>query len=177
MSDWRTAPVWYVKDGRRILDDRGEPLAVVSVQGRRELLSFLLSRNRTPERSLTDAAGAPLLRYTTKVGDFTSWLKVVDSGGTPIGRIDRNGTIFTAFKDRFTVRDASGAEIGRIDNPVKAHEFVFLDHAGARIARGLRVEEDSWDVQRETAAIAGPWPEFTAAFFLSVRQFLVRMNS
>jgi hypothetical protein len=167
MSDWRKVLFYAAEDRSRILNDRAEPIAVIVGQGRSEFLSFLLSRNRTPDYRVTDPSGEALFRFQYKTGDFRSWLKVMHADGSLIARIDRIGTRFTTFKSRFVVRGSSGEELGRIDNPVLGHEFVINDHAGTRMARGVRHGQSTWSVQRENVA-EGFWPEIAAAFFLSI---------
>jgi hypothetical protein len=174
-TDWRTATVCTIKDGH-VLGERGEPLARVTGSPWRWWLGRLLSIDRSPRMVITDPAGTPLFGFTSKQGSFRSWIKVFDPDGALIARLDRDGTIFTKWRERFTIRDASGVEIGKVDNPRHGYEFVLLDHAGTRIAQGVRREVYAWEVRRDAAPAgpATPWPELTIAFFFCVLTLIHR---
>ena len=163
MNDWRSAPVCRISDSR-IVDDRGEVLAIAPGSGVRDLLAAVFRRGPIPPVTTPD--GTPLFSYEQKVGAFKNWLKIRSPDNQLIARIDQIGNLFTAFKRRYTIREASGAEIGRIDNPRLRAEFVVFDGDGTCVARGIRQGQFAWEVSRE-AERDSPWPEITAAFFMS----------
>lgn len=166
MTDWRSAPITYMGGTSAIRDERGQPLAVVHGQTWGEWFAYLLSRNSSPFYRVVGPDGMPLFSLDKKVGSFRSWVKVMGPDLALVARIDRIGTIFTSFKRRYAIRDASGVEIGRIDSPVMGYEFVVLDAAGTCVARGTRRGQSSWEVRRDVV-MESPWPELTAAFFIS----------
>jgi hypothetical protein len=156
---------------RSIVDERGRPLAALFDPPWREWFSGIFSRDRKPGLDVRDPSEVSLFRYDYKAGDLRTWVKVMDADGAPITRIDRKATRFTSVKARFVIRDASGLEIGGIENPTLGQEFIVLDHSGTRIAGGTRQGLTEWRVQWEHEA-AGPWPELVAAFFLCVDTLL-----
>jgi hypothetical protein len=163
VSDWRSAPICLI-NGSRIVNDRDETLAAAPRPALRDLLTAAFRRDPIPP--VTAADGTPLFSYEKKVGRFKNWLKIYGPDRRLIVRIDQIGTMFTAMKRRYTIRDASGAEIGRIDNPRLGLEFVVLDGDGALVARGTKRDQDGWEVSRP-AVRDSPWPEVVAAFFMS----------
>lgn len=163
VTGWRSAPICLV-NGDRIVDDRDEVLALAPRPGLRETLTGMLRRDPVPPVTAPD--GTPLFSYETKIGRFKNRLTVFDPDHRPIVRIDQVGNLFTTMKRRYTIHDASGAEIGRIDNPRLGREFVVLDGDGATVAKGIKRDQDGWEVIR-SAVRDSPWPELVAAFFMS----------
>lgn len=163
MSDWRSAPICLIS-GSKIVDDRDDVLALPPRPGLREMLTSVFRRGPIPP--VTSPDGTPLFSYEKKVGSFKNWLKIYGPDHELLVRIDQIGNQFTAMKRRYTIRDATGTQIGRIDNPRLGQEFVVLDDAGTPIARGVRRGEDGWEVSRPVVRDS-PWPEIAAAFFMS----------
>jgi hypothetical protein len=166
VSDWRTVTFYAAEDRKRIINDRGEPILFVSGQMWRALAGFVLSLNRTPKYTVSGPSGETLFAFQYKASNFRSWLKVLDIDGSLIARIDRIGSRFH-FKSRYTVRDAAGAEIGRIDNPKLGVEFVIHARDDVVMATGVLRGQSTWVVERKNVPDM-PWPEITAAFFLSI---------
>lgn len=162
MSDWRSAPICLI-GGSKIVDDRDDVLVIPPRLSLRIMLTSVLRRQVPP---VTSPAGTPLFSYKTKVSTFRNWLKIYDPDHELLVRIDQIGNQFTALKRRYTIRDATGTQIGRIDNPRLRQEYVVFDDAGTLVARGVRRGEDGWEVSRPTVRDS-PWPETVAAFFLS----------
>jgi hypothetical protein len=163
VSDWRSVPVSRI-GGAEVLDEDGRVLASRPSLGWADLRAvFRLRRSPT---EVVGPHGIVVFAYETKIGPLTNWLKVRDPNGALIARIDQIGNLFTAFRRRYTIRDASGAEIGRIDSPRIKVEYVVLDGDGQCVARGVRRGESGWQVEREVVKDS-PWPEIVTAFFLS----------
>lgn len=162
MSDWQSAPICVIS-GSEIVNDRDDVLVVPPRLSLRIMLTSVFRRQVPP---VTSPDGTPLFSYKTKVGSFKNWLKIYDPDHELLVRIDQIGNRFTALKRRYTIRDATGTQIGRIDNPRLRQEFVVLDVAGTLVARGVRRGEEGWEVSRP-AVRDSPWPEIAAAFFLS----------
>src|SRR4051794_39683792 len=99
MSDWHTVLYYAAEDRHRIVNERGEPIAVIAGQHWSDWLSFLLSLNRTPAYKVTAPTGEALFAFQYKTGDFRSWLKVMNADGELISRIDRIGARFK-FKSK-----------------------------------------------------------------------------
>jgi hypothetical protein len=163
VSGWRSAPICLIS-GSKIVNDRDEVLAVAPRPGLRELLTAVFRPGPIPPVTAPD--GTPLFSYETKVGSFKNWLKIYGPDHRLIVRIDQIGNLFTAMKRRYTIRDATGTEIGRIDNPRLGHEFLVLDGDGTPVARGIRRGQEGWEISRP-AVRDSPWPEIAAAFFMS----------
>lgn len=169
MTDLFTSGSLYWIGERKVREANGDSRAVIEVVTWRETFSRLLHpfRRYPPGRGLCDMSGRPLFRFESKTGDFRTWMKVLDLDGTVIARVDRIGSKLTRFKHRFTIQDASGTEIGRIDNPRLGYEFVIYTAGDRCVASAHIVRQSYWETRYE-GGTDFPWPQITAAFFLSV---------
>lgn len=163
MSDLSSA-LGYLATNERIVDRAGNVLA--EREKRRGLKALFLSQ------VIVDAAGRPLFRVVCRTSRSTGQVDVFTPEDTPVAHI--KGKSFFSRPRKFTIRDGSGLVIGRIEAPWLGSEggllgeLLLLDNEGHLRVRGVRANGAEWAVKIQgDQPLAGPWPQLTAAFFLS----------
>lgn len=160
MSDLSSA-LGYLATNERIVDRAGNVLA--EREQRRGLKALFLSQ------VIVDAAGGPLFRVVCHTSRSTGQVDVFTPEGTPVARI--KGKSFFSRPRKFTIRDGSGSVIGRIEEPwsqLLGGGASLLDHEGRPQAHGVIAGTTQWAVEiRGGQPLASPWPELTAAYFMS----------
>jgi uncharacterized protein YxjI len=162
MSDLSSA-LSYHATAERIVDSAGN---VVAERERRRGVRALIVSN-----TIVDATGQPLLKVLCRIGQVTRRVDVFTPQDDPVAHI--KGKAFFSRPRKFTIRDGSGSVIGRIEGTWIGWEFRLLDNEGRLRARGVKTglkDGKEWAVEiQDGQPLASPWPELTAAFFLSRR--------
>lgn len=155
----------YRTTDKQIIDSAG------NVVGERERRSGI--RALIVSQMIVDTTGRPLFKVVCRTSTISGRVDVFTPEGAPVVRI--KGTAFFGFPREYTIRDGSGLVIGRIERVgFTGGEFRLLDNAGHLRAHGVRTgrlegRECAVEIQRGQPLVS-PWPELTAAFFLSRRQ-------
>jgi hypothetical protein len=152
----------YLATVEQIVDSAGN---IVAERERRTGLRALLV-----SQMVVDATGQRLFKVVCRTGRISARVDVFTPEGASVAQI--RGSAFLRQPREFTIQDGSGSVVGRIERTTWiGREYRLLDADGRLRAHGVRTgrkEGTEWAVEfQDGQPLASPWPELTAAYFLS----------